>query len=166
MDVQTVSIVIAAVSVVIGVISSILSNRRSDEQRQVQLVSQLYEHLLDKDFAADISELILQWDFTDYEDYKPKYSVTTGHFEEYSKMIRVGRFLNHACELIDKGIIDTKFISEQVAWDIIRYYEKFEPVIKGARIALNNPLAFDDIESVYPRLQKQRQQKIELLQQA
>ena len=36
-DVQTVSIVIAAVSVVIGVANSILTNRRAESRRQIEL---------------------------------------------------------------------------------------------------------------------------------
>lgn len=51
MDIPTVSIVIAAVSVVIGVINSIMSNRKAEEQRQMQLFTQLYDYFVDKEFS-------------------------------------------------------------------------------------------------------------------
>ena len=56
MDVQTVSIVIAAVSVVIGVINSIMSNKKAEEQRQMQLFTQLYDYFVDKEFSRDYKE--------------------------------------------------------------------------------------------------------------
>lgn len=163
MDIQTVTVVLAGISVIIGVINSIRSNRRADEQRQMELISQIYERIQDRDFTEDWAEIIFQWEFTDYEEYQPKYSIATGQLDAFVKFSRVSRFLNHVCELIDTGIIDMKFVSEQLAQMVIRFYEKFEPVIKGARIAFNNPIMYDEIESVYPRLRAQIQQKIDSL---
>jgi hypothetical protein len=42
LDVQTVTVVIAGISVVIGVINSILSSRHAEQQRQVELFQQAY----------------------------------------------------------------------------------------------------------------------------
>jgi hypothetical protein len=50
--------------------------------------------------------------------------------------------------------------------DIIHYWEKFGPIIKEGRQALNRPLSFDDVEKVYPQLRQQYQQRIDELQQA
>jgi hypothetical protein len=165
MNIQTATVLIAGISVVIGVINSIRSNSRADEQRQVELVSQIYSRLQDKDFLTEYNELIHQWDFTNYEDFTPKYSLTTGHYEEFNQHMRVARILNHVCEFIDKGIIDSKFISESIAWDIIRYWEKFGPIVKIGRQVTNNPLAFDDVEKVYPQLKQQFQERMTKLQQ-
>ena len=67
--------------------------------------------------------------------------------------------------LYSQGVdsIDSKFISESVAWDIIRYWEKFGPIVKIGRRVTNNLLAFDDMEKVYPRLRQQYQQRIDAL---
>jgi hypothetical protein len=165
MDIQTVSIVIAAISVVIGVINSILSNQREEEQRQVQLVSQLYDRYLSPDMLRDYTEVVYQWDFTDYEDYKPKYSITTGKFEAYNKFSRVARFISHTCEMINLGHIGMKYVSGNLAGNIITFWDKYQPVLIGSRTFFNNPAAFDDIEAVYPLLIKQRQQEIVKYQQ-
>ena len=60
MDIQTITVVIAGISVVIGVINSIRSNRRADEQRQVQLLSQIYGRLQEPDFLTEFFEIIHQ----------------------------------------------------------------------------------------------------------
>jgi type II secretory pathway pseudopilin PulG len=65
MDIQPVTVVIAGISVIIVVINSVRSNRRADEQRQVQLVSQIYNRLHEKDFVTQFYEMIYQWDFRD-----------------------------------------------------------------------------------------------------
>jgi hypothetical protein len=161
LDVQTVSIVIAAVSVVIGVINSILSNQREEEQRQVRLVSQLYDRYLSPDMIRDYTEVVYQWDFTDYEDYKPKYSITTGKFKAYNKFSRVARFVSHTCELINLGHIGMKYVSGNLASNIIRFWDKYQSVLIGSRTFFNNPAAFDDIEAVYPKLKARLQQEIE-----
>ena len=64
MDVQTISVVIAAVSVVIGVINSILSSRRAEkndeqmlETRQAQLYMQLYNRWNSLDFAKAYTQV-------------------------------------------------------------------------------------------------------------
>jgi hypothetical protein len=166
MDVQTVSIVIAAISVVIGVINSILSNQREEEQRQVQLVSQLYDRYLSPDMIRDYTEVVHQWDFTDYKDYQPKYSITTGKYEAYNKFSRVAKFISHTCEMINLGHIGMKYVSGNLASNIINFWDKYQPVLIGSRTAVfNNPAAFDDIEAVYPLLIKQRQQEIMKYQQ-
>lgn len=164
-DIQTISIVIAATSVVIGVINSMLASRRAEQQRQMQLISQIYNRILDKDYVADFNELLYQWDFDDYEDYKPKYSVTTGKLHKFNIFSRVVRLMAHTCQLIHNGTIDVKHINETLSYSIIRFWEKYEPVMKGSRQVFNDPLLFDDIESVYPILKKQRQQQIDLLTQ-
>jgi hypothetical protein len=165
MDIQTITVVIAGISVVIGVINSIRSNRRADEQRQVELVSQIYGRLQEPKFFTEFFEILYQWDFTNFEDFVTKYGLSGGRFEEFAQHMRVARILNHVCEFIDKGIIDSKFISESVSLDIIHYWEKFGPIIKEGRQIMNTPLAFDDIQKVYPQLQRQYQQRINELQQ-
>ena len=164
-DVQTVTIVIAGISLVIGVINSIRSNRKAEEQRQTQLATQIYEQLLDPDFTRAFAEMVYQWEFTDYEDYIPKYSITTGHMDEYTKFSRISRYVSHTCELINTGQIELKFVSKLLADNIMRYWEKFRPVCIGSRTLLNNPTAYDNIEAVYPILREQRQQAIERKQQ-
>lgn len=114
MDIQTITVVIAGISVVIGVINSILSNRRAEEQQQQLHMSQIYERFLDGDLHQEYNEIMQQWEFTDYDDYIPKYSIITGHFEAYNKITRVGRFINHTCELINTNRINMKFVSEGI----------------------------------------------------
>ena len=53
MDVQTISVVIAGISVVIAVVNSIVASRRGEKQRLMQLFTNIYSHFLGRDFAKD-----------------------------------------------------------------------------------------------------------------
>ena len=60
----TIGILTACISVVIGVINSILSDRRAEQQRQMQLFTGIYSHFLSQDFAKnwDYMMNVCKWD--------------------------------------------------------------------------------------------------------
>ena len=57
MDVQTATVVIAGIGIIIGVINSIISSRRADRQRETQLLMQLYNRWNTKDMAKQYGKL-------------------------------------------------------------------------------------------------------------
>jgi hypothetical protein len=160
MDIQTITVVIAGISVVIGVINSILSNKQAEEQRQLQHINQIYERFLDSDLHQDYNELMQLWEFADYNDYLPKYGLTTGHFEAFNKLTRVSRFFSFTAELINKNQIDMKLVNELLAWNIIRFWEKYGPVVTQGRTMFENPTLYIHMELLYPRLRERLQQNI------
>ena len=164
MDIQTTTVVIAGISVVIGVINSILSNRRANEQRQLQHISQISERFLSSELHQDYNELIQQWEFTDYNDFVPKYSLTTGHFDAFNKLTRVSRFFSFTAELINTNQIDIQFLNQLLEWNIIRFWEKYGPIITQGRTMFNNPTLYIHIELLYPRLRERLQRRINTLQ--
>lgn len=104
------------------------------------------------------------WEFTDYNDYVSKYGVASGHFEAFNKVTRLSRFFDFTAELINTNQIDMKFLNELLAWNIIRFWEKYGSIIKKGRTMFNNPTFYIHIESVYPRLRKRLQQRINTLE--
>ena len=72
MDVQTITVVIAGISVVIGVINSIISSRRADQQRQMQLFTQIYSHFLDQDFARNWDNAMLVSKIDNFKELSDK----------------------------------------------------------------------------------------------
>ena len=93
-SIETISIVIAAVSVVIGVINSILSNRKAEEQRQMQIFTQLYDYFVDKEFSQDYKEWYDIFEWTDYDDYMQRYCIANpSNLEDAAKHERLRRVL-------------------------------------------------------------------------
>lgn len=71
-DVQTFSVVIAAGSVVLGIITWLSQNREMKEIQQTRLFMQLFQHMINKDAQMDNIELLdMEWE--DYEDFETKH---------------------------------------------------------------------------------------------
>jgi beta-lactamase regulating signal transducer with metallopeptidase domain len=85
-DITSISAIIAAAGVLIGVAYYILEikqqtkvrqdlarQRETDlETRQAQLFMQLYDHYYDRDTMKDESEIIYQWKWKNFEDFWEK----------------------------------------------------------------------------------------------
>jgi len=77
MTLQTISVVIAAASVVIGVINSIYSSRIAEKQRQTQIDSrqaQLFMQIYNQFTMEKYKQLIEvnSWEWKDYDDFTEK----------------------------------------------------------------------------------------------
>ena len=70
---QTISIMIAATTVIIGVINSIISSRREEKQRQEQLIFQRFQGY-NLDYFRAYHHVALQTDWKTPEEYMEKYS--------------------------------------------------------------------------------------------
>ena len=81
-SIETVSIVIAAISVVIGVINSIRSNQKADQQRQTEidtrqaeLYTNIYNRWNSRDIQTAYGNMRHLWKWDSYEDFLRKYSI-------------------------------------------------------------------------------------------
>ena len=90
-DVQTVSVVIAAISVVIGVTNSILTNRRAESRRQMELETRQVEFYM-RHFAVSyeavklVHEVMYCQDWKTYDEYVEKYT-TRVNLEAASQLV-------------------------------------------------------------------------------
>jgi hypothetical protein len=76
-ELQTLSIVIGVlttcVSVVIGVISIVTSNRRADQQRQTELFMNIYDRFQDKEYTKTMYRIIVEYQYADFDEFSQKY---------------------------------------------------------------------------------------------
>ena len=158
-NVETISIVIAAASVVIGVVSMIRSNRRAEEQRQMQLFTQLYDHLLTEQYAQNFRDVIM-YEFKDYDDWLQQW--TKRELPLSGKIGSIHRLLAYLCVVINKGLIDIELVDDIIARPIIQYWEKIEVFTMEQRKRLQDPTLGDDLEIAYHKLKQRRAQQIAL----
>ena len=62
-DVQTLSIVFAGLSIGLAAIYYMMTLRNQDRTRQTQLFMQIYDRYMDKEFQAIEAEIFNQWVF-------------------------------------------------------------------------------------------------------
>ena len=126
-DIQTASIIIAAVAVVVAAVSIIMQNRKAEKARQTQLMMQFMGPLRDFEFLRHYFEILFQWKWTDIDDYRKKY---VENYEEYSKVVHVVSFFNTLGLMLKTKIIDLetalKWHPEACLW----FWEKVGPVIQ------------------------------------
>ena len=162
-SVETVSIVIAAVSVVIGVINSIMSNRKAEQQRQMQIFTQLYDYFVDKEFSRDYKEWLDMFEWTNVDDYWQKYRIANKtNLDDAAQHERLRRVLAYFSVALNRGLLDIELVDDLVAGPIIQWWEKMKPMYLEMR--KQHPLVGDDMEAAYNLLIKRRQQELELTQ--
>jgi hypothetical protein len=150
-DVQTVSIVVATASVVVGVIFAILQLRDFVKTRQTDLIMRLYSHFGSEGFQKTYEKLGVG-ETLSLHNYEEKYGlagwVAVGTFFE-----GIGVLLHR--KLIDIGLVDDLFTSPvKMAWD------RMKDSIIEARKEYGQPTIFEWFEYLNNELVK-REQKLQ-----
>lgn len=63
------------------------SQQQQLETRQAQLFMPLYSNVHDREFLKTIIPILLEWEWTDYDDFHSKYG--TQNIEEYSRFYTI-----------------------------------------------------------------------------
>ena len=149
---QTISIMIAAATVVIGVINSIISGRREEKQRQEQLILQRFQGY-GLEYTRSYSEVMNTRDWKTAEEFDQKYGgIANPDFN--SKLIYIMGVWRLAGVSLKRGA-DPDLIFELYQPDtVIRMWEQYEPVIKERRESLNNPILWESLEFLYKEARK------------
>jgi len=157
-----VSIVVAATSVVIGVINFILVSRRAAktaqttlEMRQAQFFMQIFEQFHEPEFYNKLADF-LTWDWKDYGDYMKKYGPEKNP-EAWHSSGSVAAFFEGIGVLIYQNLIDVELVGELMSRHVIRFWEKMEPISKEMRRRLNLSRVDEKIEYLYDEMKKREQ---------
>jgi hypothetical protein len=151
MDIQTVSIVIAAVSVVIGVINSIQSSREAKRQRQTELFMQVYDRYNQVEYRRIFQELRLQ-QWNDYEDWERKYG-PPDNIDTWSRIESIGAYIEGIGVLVEEELIDLRLVNNLLHDQIIMLWEKYGPIVKERRRRYSGSRrSGDSMEYLYNRI--------------
>jgi hypothetical protein len=171
-SIETISIVIAAVSVVIGVINSIRSNQKAEEQRQTeietrqaQLFTQIHSWWRSRDAVKAYGNLRYKY----YEDlvahnmnradYLKKYGAAADS-EAYADHLTLWAFFEGIGVLVKKDLIDVELVEDLFSGRIIWIYEHFiQPSLEEIRKGADDPTQWDSFEYLYNTM-KQREPSI------
>jgi len=158
-DISTLSTVIAAASVVIGVILAVLELRNLVKTRQTDLVMRLYSTYGSNEFREALIR-IMNLQFKDYEDYVKKYGPWFSEEPAHMAMAMVGMYFEGIGVLLNKKLIDIILTYDLFSTPIRLCWEKFKPVPEGLRKQYNDPTIFENFEYLYNEMKK-REQKLQ-----
>ncbi|MFX0208912.1 MAG: hypothetical protein ACFFDT_23210, partial [Candidatus Hodarchaeota archaeon] len=109
-NVEAVSVMIAAISVIIGVINHIKTSRDQNRIQQSRLFMELYSQMRSKDFVGDTRELI-SWQWEDFEDFRNKYG-SRADKEANTLFYSVANFFDGIGVLVERNELDPKLVED------------------------------------------------------
>jgi len=153
-DVQTISVVIAAASVAAFVANSIIISRREEkrsqqnlETRQAQLFMGIYQSFYSKDFAEvepylDEIEIKKSGDYTKVMKDRAIYRAF-GTFASFYEGVGV---------IVRENLVDIRLVSQLMSGNVLWFWDKFGPGIVECRRDFNWPRMGVEIEYLNNRI--------------
>jgi hypothetical protein len=146
-----ISTVIAALSVLVGVVFAVFQMRDAAKARHTELIIELNPAL--KVGVDDISEALPKiWslDYTDYADYLRKYGDPVGDKSYYA----ITEYYNGLGFLLHRGLVDLDEIEYLLSGTVSETWEKVQPVVEGMRRQHNIPDLCEWFEYLYERMRQ------------
>jgi MFS superfamily sulfate permease-like transporter len=161
-DIQTVSIAIASVSVVLAAIYYVLHLGHQRKIRQTDLIMRLYSEWKGK----ELNEAWLKvWnlEFKDFNDFVKKYGRWYSETEVYIAFRMVCLFFEEMGVLLHRKLLDIGIVADLFTISTKNAWEKVKPIVEGLRaLRQMGPLTFGYFEYLYNEMKK-REQKLQQL---
>ena len=152
-DLQTISMVSAAIGILIGILNWIKKSGVAEKQRQIeietrqaQLFIELYNRLNDKEFNSDWWKVYNQ-EWKDYDDFLRKNIAN-------STVDSIMVFFKGIGVLVKRKLIDPVLVSEMMASYILMIWDKYGSMMKEFRERTNRPEVLEHIDYLYEETKK------------
>jgi hypothetical protein len=160
-DFTSISIAVASISVVLGVILAIMQLRDQNKTRQAQLFMEVYSRFERPEFL-DSFFLILNMFNEHREDSHPE-----EYMENRGKLLSVLLFFESIGVLVSRKLIDIHLVADLVSTSTITTWRSIEKWTKWRRVNEKRPQLWKWVEYLYHEIQKlpsrQAQGKIDLV---
>ena len=155
LDIPSISAVVAATGVLVGVTLAYLEVRSLAETRRTDLVISLYRDFGNKDYQK-AWQTVIRSEYKDYSDYVEKYGLDEAY--------QVVMLFEGMGTLLHMKLIDIVLVQHLISGPIESTWEKMKPIIEGHRQQINQPQFCEWFEYLYNEMQK-REQRLQQIQQ-
>ena len=152
---QTIGVLIAATSVVIGVVNNIMSNRRAEKSKQTDLFNRFYMVRSNEEWWRNLIEFLALMKWDNYDDFREKYSATN-NLEAAVSYFNLMSYFNSMGFLVKSGDLDIGIVADVIGSPIIPVWEKAKPLVYGRRERNANPYLYSNFEYLYNETVKWR----------
>ena len=149
-DVSTLSTLVAAVSVVVGVVFTILEVRHFSRSRRTDIITQIYAKFGTKEMIEAVSR-VGSAKYETFEDYMKKYGMTD--------LLQVALFFEGIGVLLEQNLVDINLVDSLFAPSFSSLWKVIRPLVVGMREYAQEPLMFSHFEYLYERLKSYREDK-------
>lgn len=151
-NIQTISVSLAALSILIAATYYTLTVRNQNRTRQAQLFMQIYGVFRTEEFQDNFTE-ILSWKWNDYDDFLEKYGPTTNP-NAWRSLGSVAGYFEGIGLMVNKKLIDISLVENLMSTHIIFFWEKIRPLSADMRRRLNRPQLDVWKEYLYDEIKK------------
>jgi hypothetical protein len=154
---------IAAASVILAMINSIINSRRAEKNDKLSLETRQMNNYLEfakqsqtKEFLSAYFEILIHQQWEDYSDWNEKYGFLTNP-EAFLKFTQICEFFNTMGLLVKTGIIDENIPYQQGSNAILGLWEKVKPLVYSMRV--DSPGLYSTFEYFADRCKQIREKK-------
>jgi hypothetical protein len=134
-DLQTISITVgiltACITVIIGVLSFMKSNRRAEEQRQIEietrqaeLFMQLYSKWTSPEFRVGLLKMYQHWSWSDFPEFQARYGAKENAEDFVAGVVVPASFYEGIGVLVERGVIDVTLVNRLLSRNILLFWER------------------------------------------
>ena len=157
MDIASISAVVAAGGVLVGVVYYLLDVRNQAMIRKTELITRLYSHLYGSEDLQRARKKVNSITYEDYDDFVKKYGAPNSEEPIPLAISTVLYVFEEAGVLLSKKLVDIDLIDQLMGEMILRTWTNLMPLIKEARKRLNRPRVWINFEYLYNETKKREQ---------
>ncbi len=154
MDITSISAVVAAIGVIVGVVFAVLELRNLVKTRQTDLAMRLHSTWISGEMINPFLK-IMNLEFKDYTDFKKRYGSFLSENPEQMAFLSVINHFEGMGYLLQKKVIDVgliRLLPVSITW------ERMKPIVEGIREQFDDPGFYEMSEYLYNEMQKREQQ--------
>jgi len=155
LDIPSISAIVAAIGVLIGVVFTVLQLRDLVRTRHTDLVMRLYSTWQSKEFS-EATLKVWNLEFKDYDDFVKKYGPWYSETEVYTAFRMVCNFFDGIGILLIRKLVDIEIVASMFARATKTSWEKVKLLVEDRR-QIGTTL-FTDFEYLYNEIKKREQQ--------
>jgi len=147
-DLTTIATIVTTVSIVIGVIFTLLEVRHLTGTRKTEIIMKIYDRFGSKEMVEAMNKVGVA-KFESLDDYRKKYGFT--------EAIQIAVLFEGLGVLLEQNLIDIKMVDRLFGPSLNSLWERMQPLLYAMRKGLNEPFFFSHYEYLIKRLSAYRE---------
>jgi hypothetical protein len=142
-DISTLSTIVATVSVVVGVLFTMMEVRHLARSRRTEVILKIYERFGSKEIVEGIMKIGSE--YKSFEDYVKKHGL--------SDTVQVLEVFDEVGVLLKRGLVDIDLVNDLFSYSVTPEWEsRVLELVEGIRKNSNQPSFFYHVEYLFKQL--------------
>jgi len=146
-DLTAISTIVATVSIVIGVIFTLLELRHFHRTRKTEIIMKIYDRFSSKEMIEAINK-VGGIKFENFEEYRKKHG--------FNEVAEIAVLFEGIGVLLEQKLIDIDLVDDLFGPTLDLLWDRMQPVIVAMRKGLNQPYFFSHYEYLVNSLKAYR----------